>query len=103
MKVEFGKKFFRATMGRRAIASAILVATASLAHAESSCPHFLLESPMVVNIEGFFVNQKLSRTSLDVEWRHHPESLDTFFVRPPDSPHFKFITKTSGASWERTT
>ena len=92
MKVEFGKKFFRATKGRRAIASAILVATASLAHAQSSCPHFLLESPMVVNIEGFFVNQKLSRTSLDVEWRHHPESLDTFFVRPPDSPHFKFIT-----------
>jgi len=66
--------------------------TASVAFAQSSCPHFLLESPMVVNIEGYFVNQKMSRTSLDVEWRHHPESLDTFFVRTPDSPHFNFIT-----------
>ena len=64
----------------------------ALSYGQSSCPHFLLNSAMVVNIEGFFVNQKMSRASLDVEWRHHPEALDTFFVRPPDSPQFNFIT-----------
>ena len=47
---------------------------------------------MVVNIEGFFVNEKMSRVSLDVEWRHHPEALDTFFVNQPDVPKFNFVT-----------
>ena len=64
----------------------------SVAFAQSSCPHFLLESPMVVNIEGFFINEKMSRVSLDVEWRHHPEALDTFFVNQPDVAPFRFIT-----------
>ncbi|SHK34784.1 hypothetical protein SAMN05720470_101179 [Fibrobacter sp. UWOV1] len=67
-----------------------LACTAALA--QTSCPHFLLESPMVVNIEGFFINEKLSRVSLDVEWRHHPEALDTFFVNQPDHQPFNFIT-----------
>ena len=65
---------------------------AAFCQAQTSCPHFLLNSPMVVNIEGFFVNEKMSRASLDVEWRHHPESLDTFFVNQPDVPKFNFIT-----------
>lgn len=47
---------------------------------------------MVVNIEGFFVNEKMSRASLDVEWRHHPNALDTFFVDQPNHPKFNFIT-----------
>ena len=64
----------------------------SVPPAQTSCPHFLLESPMVVNIEGFFINEKMSRASLDVEWRHHPEALDTFFVNQPDYPPFNFIT-----------
>lgn len=73
--------------------SAITVAlAASAAEAQTSCPHFLLESPMVVNIEGHFVNIKKSRESMDVEWRHHPESLDTFFVNLPNRPRFNFIT-----------
>ena len=74
------------------LASTAIAFASALAYGQSSCPHFLLSSAMVVNIEGFFINQKMSRASLDVEWRHHPESLDTFFVRPPDSPHFNFIT-----------
>ena len=85
MKNEYAK----AIIGKVAKSVAFV---AGIAFAQSSCPHFLLNSAMVVNIEGFFVNQKMSRTSLDVEWRHHPESLDTFFVRPPDAPHFNFIT-----------
>ncbi|MCQ2088647.1 MAG: hypothetical protein MJY93_00200 [Fibrobacter sp.] len=66
------------------------VATAAMG--QSSCPHFLLTSPMVVNIEGHFVNAKNSRSSLYTEWRHHPESLDTFFVHLPDRPQFNFVT-----------
>jgi len=65
---------------------------AEQAIAQTSCPHFLLEAAMVVNIEGHFVNAKHSRASMDVEWRHHPESLDTFFVSTPNRPQFKFIT-----------
>ena len=70
----------------------VIFAAAAMASAQTSCPHFLLESPMVVNIEGHFVNAKNSRESLDVEWRHHPESLDTFFVNLPNRPRFNFIT-----------
>ncbi|MBQ3715447.1 MAG: hypothetical protein II892_07685 [Fibrobacter sp.] len=69
--------------------SAMLTAAAS---AQSLCPHYLVSSPMVVNIEGRFVNVKHSRVSMDVEWRHHPESIDTFFVNLADREQFKFIT-----------
>lgn len=47
---------------------------------------------MVVNIEGHFVNAKNSRSNFYTEWRHHPESLDTFFVHLPDRPQFNFVT-----------
>jgi hypothetical protein len=69
-----------------------IAGVAVLSQAQTSCPHFLLNSAMVVNIEGFFVNEKMSRASLDVEWRHHPDALDTFFVNQPDVPKFNFIT-----------
>ena len=69
--------------------SAMLTAVAS---AQSLCPHYLVSSPMVVNIEGRFINVKHSRVSMDVEWRHHPESIDTFFVNLADREQFKFIT-----------
>ena len=74
------------------LAAATIAFATALSYGQSSCPHFLLSSAMVVNIEGFFVNQKMSRVSLDVEWRHHPEALDTFFVNQPDHPRFNFIT-----------
>ena len=74
------------------IAAATFVLASTSAFSQTSCPHFLLNGPMVVNIEGFFVNEKMSRASLDVEWRHHPEALDTFFVNQPDVPKFNFIT-----------
>ena len=74
------------------IAAATFVMASTSAFSQTSCPHFLLNGPMVVNIEGFFVNEKMSRASLDVEWRHHPEALDTFFVNQPDVPKFNFIT-----------
>lgn len=63
-----------------------------MATGQTSCPRFLLNAPMVVNIEGFFINEKLSRTKLNVEWHHHPEALDTFFVSQPNLPPFNFIT-----------
>lgn len=56
------------------------------------CPHLLANSSLVVNIEGKFVNQEKNRTSLSVEWRHHSNTLDTFFVNLYDKPSFKFIT-----------
>ncbi|WP_298767828.1 hypothetical protein [uncultured Fibrobacter sp.] len=73
--------------------SAMLIAFGcSIAFSQMSCPHFLLKSPMVVNIEGYFVNEKMSRANIDIEWRHHPDALDTFFVNQPDHPRFDFIT-----------
>lgn len=60
--------------------------------AQSLCPLYLAAAPMVVNIEGRFVNVKHSRVSMDIEWRHHPESIDTFFVNLPDREQFRFIT-----------
>jgi hypothetical protein len=46
----------------------------------------------VVNIEGRFVNEAKNRSSIDIQWRHHPESLDTFFVSFPKERPFRFIT-----------
>lgn len=74
------------------ISAMTLAFAAATADAQTSCPRFLINSPMVVNIEGHFVNVKKSRTSIDVEWHHHPENLDTFFVHLPDRPAFNFIT-----------
>lgn len=56
------------------------------------CPHFLTNTSMVINIEGRFVNEERNRTSMSVEWRHHGDALDTFFVDLYDKPSFKFIT-----------
>lgn len=59
---------------------------------QNLCPRFLLDSAMVVNIEGRFINIQHSRASVDIEWRHHPEALDTFFVNLPDQAPYRFIT-----------
>ncbi len=59
------------------------------------CPHLLASSSMVINIEGKFVNQEKNRTSMSIEWRHHNNDLDTFFVNLYDSPSFNFITSGS--------
>jgi hypothetical protein len=56
------------------------------------CPRLLTNAPMIVNIEGRFVNEQKNRTSASIEWRHHNETLDTFFVNLYDSPSFTFIT-----------
>lgn len=68
------------------------IAGTGLAFGQNLCPQFLIEKPMVVNIEGKFINIQHSQASLDVEWHHHPESLDTFFVHLPDRPSYLFIT-----------
>ncbi len=60
--------------------------------AQNACPQFMLDSAMVVNVEGRFVNVQQSRASLDIEWRHHPESQDSFFVNLPDRKSFVFVT-----------
>ena len=44
------------------------------AFAQELCPHFLLDKDLVVNVEGRFVNEAKSRTSMDIQWRHHPEA-----------------------------
>ena len=56
------------------------------------CPRLLTSTSMVVNIEGKFVNEERNRASVSIEWRHHKEALDTFFVHPNDKPDFTYIT-----------
>lgn len=63
-----------------------------LAQAQDLCPQFMLDSAMTVNVEGRFINAQNSRVSLDIEWRHHPESLDTFFVNFPKQAPVMFVT-----------
>lgn len=70
----------------------IVALACSAAFAQDLCPHFLLEKDLVVNIEGRFVNETKSRTSLDIQWRHHPQALDTFFVTFPNEKPFHFVT-----------
>lgn len=62
------------------------------AFTQELCPHFLLDKDLVVNVEGRFVNEAKSRTSMDIQWRHHPEALDTFYVSFPNAKPFRFIT-----------
>lgn len=62
------------------------------AFAQNVCPKFMLDSALIVNIEGRFVNAQQTRSSIDVEWRHHPEALDTFFVSMPTQKPFAFVT-----------
>ena len=69
----------------------ICIAAVSLM-AQKVCPHLLTNASMIVNIEGRFVNEQKNRTSASIEWRHHNEKLDTFFVNLYDSPSFTFIT-----------
>ena len=59
---------------------------------KKTCPRLLTNSSMVINIEGKFVNEEKNRTSVSIEWRHHSEALDTFFVTPYEKPKFTYIT-----------
>ena len=56
------------------------------------CPHLLTNSAMIINIEGKFVNEERNKTRVNIEWRHHNDALDTFFVSPNDSRSFAYIT-----------
>lgn len=56
------------------------------------CPRLLTKSSMVINIDGKFVNEEKNRTKLSIEWRHHSDALDTFFVNLNESPSFNYIT-----------
>lgn len=56
------------------------------------CPRLLANSSMIVNIDGKFVNEEKNKTSTSIEWRHHDDALDTFFVKQNDSPSFTYIT-----------
>lgn len=56
------------------------------------CPRLLTNTSMVVNIDGKFVNEERNRTRVSIEWRHHSDALDTFFVKPNDSRPFNYIT-----------
>ncbi len=92
--VECGIISFWIKIMRPLFSKIILVVTLAVcvAFAQDLCPHFLLEKDLVVNIEGRFVNETMSRTSLDIQWRHHPQALDTFFVSFPNERPFHFVT-----------
>ena len=70
----------------------LMAACLCQAVAQDMCPQYLLDSAMTVNIEGRFINAQKSRASLDIEWRHHPEALDTFFVNFPKREAIMFVT-----------
>lgn len=69
----------------------LLVLGTGCVFAQHVCPHLLLDSSMVVNVEGRFINEQNSRTNIDIEWRHHFDTLDTFFVNTPPRS-FTFVT-----------
>lgn len=73
------------------LSALLLTAGFGYACAQNVCPHFLLDSAMVVNVEGQFVNAQNSRTNIYMEWRHHPEALDSFFIDIP-TKSFMFVT-----------
>lgn len=56
------------------------------------CPRLLTSSSIIVNIDGKFVNEERNRSNVSIEWRHHNDALDTFFVNLNDSPSFNYIT-----------
>ena len=72
----------------------VLLVLAGLGYsaAHDLCPQFMLDSAMIVNVEGRFINAQNSRVSLDIEWRHHPEALDTFFLNFPQQNPIVFVT-----------
>ncbi len=70
----------------------IVTLVAGGAFAQELCPRYLLEKDLVVNIEGRFVNEQKVRTSMDIQWRHHQEALDTFLVSFPEAKPFRFVT-----------
>ena len=56
------------------------------------CSKTLTDRPIIINFEGKFINAQKSRTSLSVEWRHHPEATDSFFVSLPDRDAVTYVT-----------
>lgn len=74
------------------LSTMFFVAGLCCAYAQNLCPKFMLDSAMIVNIEGRFINIQNSRTSLDIEWRHHPEALDSFFVNFPNHKSLTYVT-----------
>ena len=69
-----------------------IIPTLAQSEKKTVCPRLLTSSSMIVNIDGKFVNEERNRTSVSIEWRHHNDELDTFFVNLNDSPSFNFIT-----------
>lgn len=74
------------------VISILAISTTTFADKQKTCPHLLTNSSIVVNIEGKFINEEKNRTNMSIEWRHHHNTLDTFFVTLYDKPSFKFIT-----------
>lgn len=66
--------------------------SASAIYAQHLCPRFMLTTPMKVSIEGHFVNVQQNRASIDIEWRHHPDALDSFLVSFPNRKPFTYVT-----------
>jgi len=76
-----------------AIVLCILASTSvAKTNLQKICPHLLTNSSTVINVEGKFVNVEKNKTSVKIEWRHHTDELDTFFVTPNDTRPFTYIT-----------
>ncbi|ACX75958.1 hypothetical protein Fisuc_2372 [Fibrobacter succinogenes subsp. succinogenes S85] len=81
--------------GMKITVIALCVSTATLmasSNQQKVCPRLLTNASMIINIEGKFVNEERNRTRASIEWRHHSDALDTFFVKPNDSRPFTYIT-----------
>ncbi|SMG44574.1 hypothetical protein [Fibrobacter sp. UWB13] len=68
------------------------VATMANSSLQKVCPHLLTNSAMIINVEGKFVNEEKNKTNIKIEWRHHNDALDTFFVNSSGSRPFNYIT-----------
>ena len=81
--------------GAKITALAICISASAImakSNMQKICPHILTNSSMIINIDGKFVNEERNKTRVSIEWRHHSDALDSFFVNLNDSPSFHYIT-----------
>ena len=74
-----------------------LLATASLilcsfAQDFTYCAKPLANTPGILKIEGKYINENISKTSIDIEWHHNPAAQDSFFISTPGFEKLLYIT-----------
>ncbi|MCF0223405.1 MAG: hypothetical protein HUK20_03985 [Fibrobacter sp.] len=68
------------------------LAAASFAQDFSYCAKPIATNPGVFKIEGHFLNEKISQTSISIEWHHNPAVQDSFFISATGAENQLFVT-----------